>query len=641
MKNGCRALFQAIALAIILLVFAWMPALAEGEFTTTLSSTYTVSATDVTRVTHDFVVTNTTPSYYIAKYGYQTSLSGITNIAVTNEGEALDSEVVSTDEKTSISFSFPNEVVGEGKARHFSIAYSSPVFATITGKVLEVTIPRTQKSASYTNSTVRVRVPKSFGQPYRIDPDPSTTQDLANWHVYTFTDYAGQGITAVFGEVQRYQLDLTYYLDNPNNYRVITPITLPPDTTYQKIVYTELDPRPESVSPDADGNWLADYLLDATEQKVIHAKAVVELSVNPQPEHITVVPNQSDIQPENYWQSDNPQIQSLAAEYQTPSDIYNAVIDLLDYTTEPLTNDRVRLGAVESLEQPKNAVCQEFTDLFVAMARANDIPARRATGYAFTSQPELRPLSLGADVLHTWPEFYDQAKQHWQPVDPTWGDTTGGVDYYNFFDLNHIVFAYNGKSSEQPPPAGAFKPLDSDTQTVEVTVTDQFPETAAKFNAHFEPGTLWGIKLPGLIRLTVQNETGQARYNTSVTVSAKSQAVEPLWLSNPEFSQVFLPFANDNHALLLTNHQLLPTTDTILVAITTDGEPTQYVSSETPIIIIPTYLTQVEFYFGVGIFCSFCALVAGSLLVFRHKRQSALRRQSQEPQAPPQQLQSN
>ena len=40
-----------------------------------------------------------------------------------------------------------------------------------------------------------------------------------------------------------------------------------------------------------------------------------------------------------------------------------------------------------------------------------------------------------------------------KPVDPTWGDTTGGVDYYNFFDLNHIVFAYNGKSSEQPPPA--------------------------------------------------------------------------------------------------------------------------------------------------------------------------------------------
>ena len=264
MKNGCRALFQAIALAIILLVFAWMPALAEGEFTTTLSSTYTVSATDVTRVTHDFVVTNTTPSYYIAKYGYQTSLSGITNIAVTNEGEALDSEVVSTDEKNPISFSFPNEVVGEGKAALFH-CLPSPGICHHHWQSTRGYDPRTQKVPPTPTQLSVFECQNRLVNPTELIPDPSWQgpRQLACLYVYRLR---WSGNYRSFGEVQRYQLDLTYYLDNPNNYRVITPITLPPDTTYQKLFILSLIPG-QNLFRQMLMAIGSDYLLDATEQK--------------------------------------------------------------------------------------------------------------------------------------------------------------------------------------------------------------------------------------------------------------------------------------------------------------------------------------------------------------------------------------
>ena len=55
----------------------------------------------------------------------------------------------------------------------------------------------------------------------------------------------------------------------------------------------------------------------------------------------------------------------------------------------------------------------EFTDLFVAIARAAGIPARESVGYAYTTNSRLRPLSLVTDVLHAWPEYYDADKKIW------------------------------------------------------------------------------------------------------------------------------------------------------------------------------------------------------------------------------------
>jgi len=82
----------------------------------------------------------------------------------------------------------------------------------------------------------------------------------------------------------------------------------------------------------------------------------------------------------------------------------------------------------------------EFTDTFITLVRALGIPAREINGYAYAQNDRLRPLGLEQDVLHSWPEYYDFASQTWQQVDPTWGNTTGGLDYFHKFDLDHFTF---------------------------------------------------------------------------------------------------------------------------------------------------------------------------------------------------------
>ena len=63
------------------------------------------------------------------------------------------------------------------------------------------------------------------------------------------------------------------------------------------------------------------------------------------------------------------------------------------------------------------------------------------------------------------------------------------------------------------------------------------------------------IKLPGLIRLTVQNETGRQIFHLSNSFSKITSQSSHSGFQIQNFLKYFA-FANDNHALLLTNHQL-------------------------------------------------------------------------------------
>ena len=159
----------------------------------------------------------------------------------------------------------------------------------------------------------------------------------------------------------------------------------------------------------------------------------------------------------DYWDTSNPEIISLSKKLRTPRQIYDYVSTKLKYDYTRVKPNVERLGGVNALKNPESAICMEFTDLFITLARASGIPAREINGYAYTENPEIQPLSLVNDVLHAWPEYYDVDKGVWIPVDPTWGSTTGGVDYFTKLDLRHFTFVIHGVSDTKPYPAGSYK----------------------------------------------------------------------------------------------------------------------------------------------------------------------------------------
>ncbi|MBU0974493.1 transglutaminase domain-containing protein [Patescibacteria group bacterium] len=608
------------------------------DFNNTIESVYTVGSDGVTQVSHHIKIINNTPTVYLKQYALKTSYSGLSNIAVKDRnGNKIPSNQTNDGLGTSIGITFEDQAVGQGKSRDFYIEYQNHDLATIAGRVLEVHIPKLGDSNSfYTNKTTLI-TPAYFSLPVRITPEPKTTDFKQTNVISTFDRPSGESISAIYGQEQVYKMTLRYSLENPTNSPALTQISLPPDTPFQKMHYHALDPLPNEMKKDLDGNWIATYRIPANTAIVIHLTAEAKVTLDPNLNIPFSNPTKGHIKNLKYWESDDPFIIDKTQAYTTPREIYDFVVQSLEYSREELTLKNIsRLGAIEAFNHPYSAVCQEFTDAFITIARANKIPARRLIGYAYTENSVLRPLSFEGDILHSWPEYYSFEKNLWIQIDPTWGDTTGGIDYFKQFDLNHIVFSINGISSSLPYPAGAYKIKSEDTKDVEVSIGEKFPNISPQISTRMVQKKFFFIPIPGMYEMQIINDTGQAWYDIETNVTSVNSEVGVVFNKKPRI-ETLLPFQTLNFDVtFFTENISIPKDESININYLDLKTNTLLYESSTqtikagPKIIKQIQNTQTIIYLGIGIVV--IALVTGSVLVLRQRRESALRRQSQEAQ---------
>ncbi len=455
-----RKIKKIIFLFLVLLFSLPKILLAQQEFTNNIIVYYTVTENGNTTVTYNVSLTNNTSEFYSA--GYSVALVGTKpiNPRAQEGNKSINLESETNGDTTNLKVKFDDSVVGKGKTRNFSISFEDNSIATKTGEVWEVTVPKLSTPQEYNNYQVKIVVPKQLGELAYISPDTGNTESSEDRNIYTFSKdtVSKTGVTAAFGKFQVFEFDITYHLENPLNKTGIVEIAIPADTAYQKVNYKQIFPEPETVSIDKDGNWLALYKLKPRERIDVKAVGAVQLFAGAR--YTTKLPD--DIRKENLkstdvWQVNSPIIQNIAKDLKTPQDVYNYTVNTLNYDYERVRPNVARLGAEKAIENPQNAICMEFTDTFIALSRAIGIPAREINGFAYTENTQLHPLSLVADVLHAWPEYWDEQKSIWVPVDPTWGKTTGGVDYFSKLDLRHFTFVAHGVDSYKPYPPGSYK----------------------------------------------------------------------------------------------------------------------------------------------------------------------------------------
>lgn len=434
---------------------------AEGEFVVDSSVLYQIDSNGKTHVRHDIALENAFSTLYATSYTLT-----LENIDVgvakasTWDGRILETEVLKGDKTTDIKVKFDDAVVGRGKRRQFSVSYENSNFAVRTGEVWEISIPKLSVSDSFRNYDVLLLVPNSFGNEAYISPNPSSFKEEDGFKRYSFEKdlLLKTGVTAGFGEFQVFAYTLNYHLENPLAIPTTTEIAIPPDTAFQKVYIHSLNPEPESIRIDNDGNWLASYKLSPRQRVDVVLSGEVQIFSGfrsfPRPTERILNDN---LKESPYWNISDPQVQEIARNLKTPRDIYDYVSTRLKYDYARVRPNVERLGAAGALQSPETAICMEFTDLFIALARAKGIPAREVNGYAYTENPEIQPLSLVADVLHAWPEYWDSEKGVWIPVDPTWASTTGGVNFFDKLDLRHFTFVNHGEDPIKPYAPGSYK----------------------------------------------------------------------------------------------------------------------------------------------------------------------------------------
>jgi len=144
--------------------------------------------------------------------------------------------------------------------------------------------------------------------------------------------------------------------------------------------------------------------------KLIHIRAEVELSIAPR---TIQAPDLNEfLRAENHIESDSPEVLGLAKKlkarntFDTAQNIFRWVSENIRYAGYHAA-DR---GALFALKK-RQGDCTEYMSLFVALCRANKIPARGIGGYVCAGD-----MILKAGDYHNWAEFYWNGT--WRIADP-------------------------------------------------------------------------------------------------------------------------------------------------------------------------------------------------------------------------------
>jgi len=423
-----------------------------SDFSADYDIDYAVSPNGSTIVTQKVSLTNNKTNLYPKQYSITLDTQNIKNVIAYDNKGMISPSIAQRDGKTEISLKFNDQVVGMGKILPFELRYEQGDIADKHGNIWEVNIPGIENDPTIGRYTVSLRTPTSFGANAYTKPPPSEGRKWSK------NQMIQGGISAAYGDKQEFTAELSYDLENTKLTDALYDIALPPDTAFQQIQIQSIEPKPKKTSLDPDGNWIATFELQGSQKLHVVAKLAIATFVKARPDFKTSPPTLSDyVKPQPFWDTEDPVIKKLASDYKTPKEIFDYVTATLSYNFERIKETFQRYGGKDALKNPKDALCSEFTDLFITLARAAGIPAREAVGYAYTTNTKLRPITSYGDILHSWPEYYDDELKLWIPVDPTWTKTTKGIDYFSILDFNHIAFVLQGISSDYPYPAGSFK----------------------------------------------------------------------------------------------------------------------------------------------------------------------------------------
>ncbi|MDD4937650.1 MAG: transglutaminase-like domain-containing protein [Candidatus Shapirobacteria bacterium] len=460
---------------ILFLLFLFLsltsPVFATNEFTLNQNITYQVDNQGNASVTQDSELTNNYSEIFPKNYQINISSTNITNITSNDNSGNIIQKTEQQNDQTIIYLKFNQASIGKNQITKFNLNYNIQKFATKKGNTWEISLPDFTKLQENDSINLTINVPSSFGNLSFASSTPKSITNLnQQTQLYFATDnIKNKNILLIFGDYQLFDFNLKYFLTNSKNYQVTEQIAIPPQTDNQKITYQIINPPPQDIKIDPDGNWLAQYQLEARENLEINLSGQAKIIHSNKNQ--TNIDNNQYLKSQIFWPTQNSTLIEIATSLKTPKDIYQYVINTLNYNSSNLEYS-TRKGADNAIASPNQSICTEFTDLFITLARIKGIPAREVEGFAYSNNPKIKPINDNTDILHAWPQYYDINQKSWISIDPTWGKTTSGVDFFNDLDPNHFAFVFHGLDSQNPAPPGFYK-NDQNIKTVDVKFAQQ------------------------------------------------------------------------------------------------------------------------------------------------------------------------
>lgn len=595
---------------ICLFVFFFASPIQAADFRTSYNIEYYIQDNDpqnYTKTSYTIAITNLQPDLVIKKFtlSFPRSFS-LGSISAKDDNGTINTVTTEKDRTIEMTFELSDPKPGLNEVNTLYLDFLQKNIFRAKGSVWEVFIP-TLENKENDSHTITVYLPPGKHKKLSLaKPAP----DIISFDKVVWTRDVGRSIYVVFGDMQRYSLDLTYNLTNPNVYKVYTDVAFPPDTLYQHIIIDSIIPQPDSVFSDEDGNFMARYNLDSKQSKLIVFKGLAEVYTTPRSDYRPYIQKQFEqyqkvlFNSQPFWKLDN----ETPVKSNNIKDHYDYATQTLTYNFSRIIKGNSRMGAAQALRFPDQAVCTEYSDLLIASARQRGLYVREVQGFAFANEQELRPVQQESDILHSWVEYYDPIKKIWIPIDPTWQDTSG-IDYFSSFDFNHIVFALHGKKEDYPFPAGSYKSTPGG-KNIKIEPTNDTRDTIRKVTAALAPLPLPESDDLFSVLLTVQNMGNVTMWDFPLAIQSEnalliSPVIQIEHLLPGEVKKLKVIF-KPKYSWLYQN-----------VVFTISFEGKAFLQQQ---VQVPTILTSVKKYYIPGLFIGGGLLVL--IFIFKRKNEA-------------------
>lgn len=434
-------------------------------------------------ITYDLNMSFNTKGSSVSAFVLNVAESDIANVKVQSD-RGVSATTKKNDQGSQITLNFPeNKRLLAGQKTNIKLIYETKSAIKTRGEVTDIIVTGFQKDDSINSIKVQVEIPNSIGRlDYSSVENPKETTNKSGGRVYSFDNLPESGIVISFGQHQNYKFTFNYLIKNSSDAQnQLASITIPYEDEYQKLRFKKANPSPYKAYEDIDGNYILQYLLKPGEtiDVVIEGYATIYSKSGEKTTEVKTLTEAETImytKPLEYWTIEAKNIDekfSSQVNNEKNTDkkaklIFDYVVSKLTYSEDQLSNkDRKRLGAESVLKNPKIAICQEYSDLFVGLARYFGVPSRSIAGYAYpTTGYELPP-----NTLHSWAQYFNPDKG-WVDVDPTWQDTSNGLDYFGSIGLNHFPIAIYGQDSKSPPLVLSFVPEEDNSDNLQIEPVD-------------------------------------------------------------------------------------------------------------------------------------------------------------------------
>jgi hypothetical protein len=560
-----------------------------NDFSTVINQTYTLTPTGAD-VTKNITITNQTDLLFPKGYTLFLYSDHLNDLQVTdqnNQSARFTQTPVAGSTKVDITFADP--VVGINQSQTYRLEYRHPdarPYPDSPQYFIEKSIINKPDESIITT----VIIPKNICSNPTVYPPSLNLTDQDTFTSLTYTQAELNRAVTILCQPQRFiDFTISYQLSNPTLTPVETQITLPPDTSHQRLIFNQIDPQPLRLNPDKDGNRIATYKLEPKQTIDVTVLASAVITNDSQLYQDKTVDLHSYTKDQPYWPSSNHQIKQQAKELGSAKAMFDFITTTASYNPDQFSKSDSRRGGIQIINNPEDLSGEDFTDAFITLCRANGIASRRIVSLVQINNQKLTPLEYPDDGIHVYPEWYDTDRQAWIAVDPFWQKTNPHHDYWPVTDQLRLTLAINGQSDSTPHPANRV--------TINDAASFEFPPPTIAASIQ---NSLISKLFPGKNNLIITNQGNYALYQQSFILTQPSQPPQTVSLHRLDInSQGIIPITS------VSTTQLALETDYGTIPIQ------QSYSLISPTVAVTAVLVTIA---------SIFAVIAGRLLVHRRKR---------------------